>query len=555
MRGFKHFSRRSKLSILISVAGILVLATGFMIAGFGSHTSNAHADTYESAHINCQFSALCSEVANAQDVFGNDYYVGHDEPADLFYSNAPGSGNQMRYQLTLPKDPSASNPEERGKSYEFQLNATFWFGMAMCATMSYPELLNKCTPDSDSNIVDPAISPRHPGTAFMEMQFYPPGWAPFELPGGISCDATQWCAALTIDSLAENPVDSTLLNPTCAAKVGTEYVNFAFLTKSGHPQPDSPPNPVNATSDTFTPNPSADLFMSSGDKLNLTMHDTAHGLQVVVNDLSSGESGSMTASAANGFGQVLYAPTGTTCENVPYDFHPMYSTSSEKTRVTWAAHSYNIAFTEEIGHWDFCTHIDPKTSSCNGLEGIPGDREPADSDDTFCLPGSVSLRIPLTGCAGANAPGFDGPSYQPLWPDGNTTLRPTPVRVSSPVTGSDYSVQYNRFAFEVDTPRIERSDFGGTCDAFTGANCPLIPETDDGEPATFYPFYSIANRDGSCVWMFGNHIPGSITDFGQNNQDGDILALTYTAFDSHSPETLYEDYRQIYSHNPCPAAV
>jgi len=59
----------------------------------------------------------------------------------------------------------------------------------------------------------------------------------------------------------------------------------------------------------------------------------------------------MTASAANGFGQVQYDPTGTSCVNLPYDFHPMYSTSSEQTRVIWAAHTYNISFTSEIGHF------------------------------------------------------------------------------------------------------------------------------------------------------------------------------------------------------------
>lgn len=550
-----RFSVRSRLSVLFSVAGILVLVAGILaVGGWYRQSTNAKADTYSPAHINCQFSAICSEVADPKSAFGTKYYVGHDEPSDLFYSNVPGSGNRMRYQLTLPTDPSAANPTEPGKSYEFQLNPTFWFGMAMCATMSYPEILNTCTPDSDSNIVDPAISPNHPGTAFMEMQFYPPGWAPFELPGGISCDATKWCAALTIDSLAEDPVNSTVLNHTCATKVGVEYVNFAFITKSGQPQPDSPPNPVDATIDTFTPNPSADLFMNSGDNLTVALYDTAHGLQVVVDDLTTSQSGSMTASAANGFGQVKYEPTGKSCINVPYDFHPMYSTSSVYTRVPWAAHSYNIAFAEEIGHWDFCTAIATKTATCKGLEGIPGDQEPADADDTFCLPAADSLLIPLTGCAGANAPGFDGTSYQPLWPDGNTELHPTPVQFSSPLTGANYDVQYSSTAFEVDTPRIERSDFGGTCDPFTGANCPLIPETDDGQPAVFYPFYSIANQNGSCIWQFGNQIPGSTNDFGQNNQDGQILALTYTAFDGGgAPETLYEDYRGILSKNPCPA--
>ena len=37
-----------------------------------------------------------------------------------------------------------------------------------------PEQVSTCTPDSDRNIVDPAVSAKHPGTAFMEMQFYPP---------------------------------------------------------------------------------------------------------------------------------------------------------------------------------------------------------------------------------------------------------------------------------------------------------------------------------------------------------------------------------------------
>ncbi len=548
-----HFSLRSKVSILFSVVSMLVLVTGIMVAGGWSGISRASASSnnYTTSWINCAYSSICTEVADPKPVFGNVPYVGHDEPSTLFYSNVPGSGNRMRYQLTLPTDPPAANPDEPGKSYEFQLNATFWFGMAMCATMSYPELLDTCTPDSDSNIVNPAVSPRHPGTAFMEMQFYPPGWAPFELPEGISCSATQWCAAMTIDSLAEDPVHSTVLNPTCAAKVGLEYVNFAFITRSGHSQ--APANPVDATAATFTPNPDKDLFMNSGDKLTVTMHDTQDGLQIVINDLTTGQSGSMTASKANGFGQVKYEPTGSSCVNVPYDFHPMYSTSSPETRVTWAAHSYNIAFDSEIGHWDFCTKVNTSTATCTGQEGIPGDREPTDSDDIGCLPGSFALRIHLSGCVGSNAPGFDGTSYQHLWPDGNTELHPTSVRFTSPVTGENYDVQYSRVAFEADTPRIERSDFGGHCNPFTGAGCTRIPPTDDGVRATFYPYYSIASHGDQCVWLFGDHIPGSTNNFGGDQQYGEILALVYTKFDSTSPERLYEDYRQILSGNPCPA--
>src|SRR6267143_2131008 len=47
--------------------------------------------------------------------------------------------------------------------------------------------------DTGSN---PHYIGRHPGTAYMEMQFYPPGYVSWPL--GISCDAHRWCAAINI---------------------------------------------------------------------------------------------------------------------------------------------------------------------------------------------------------------------------------------------------------------------------------------------------------------------------------------------------------------------
>jgi hypothetical protein len=69
------------------------------------------------------------------------------------------------------------------------------------------------------------------------------------------------------------------------------------------------------------------------------------------------------------------------------------------------------------------------------------------------------------------APGFDSVPYQPLWPDGNTQLRPTPIQFSSPLTGSGYNVKYARAAFEADLRRIEDPT---VCDRFTGAGCTLM---------------------------------------------------------------------------------
>ena len=536
-------TRPRLLIILVSLVMATAIALSLAMTGAQASTRSSTASAASQHHsLNCESNAqFCTEVYDSESVFGNDVYVGHDEPSVLFYSNRPGSGNHMRYELTLPKDPPPT--PINGRTYNFELHPAFWFGMAMCDTQSFPEQLSTCTPDSDSNIVDPAKSAAHAGTAFMEMQFYPPGWAPW--PAGVSCSPTQWCAALNIDSLSENPVTGQVLNPTCAAVTGLEYVNFAFITKNGRPQPNSPPNPVESTVNTFTPNPATDLFMNSGDQVDVTMQDTAHGLQIVLNDRTTHQRGSMTASAANGFGQVQFDPTGTSCVNIPYDFHPMYSTSSEQTRVTWAAHSYNIAFSDEIGHFDFCDKIDPNTGSCIGNEGAPGDQEPADSDDVGCFPASQSLLVQVSGCIGTNS-GFDGVPYQAnAWPDGNTNLHPTPIRFTSPTTGPGDLFNYNRMAFETDLPRIE-----GTCNRSTGSGCTLIPTTDDGTPAPFYPFYSITVSHGDCVWEEGARMPHSF-DFGGNAEYGNLLPLVYTSTGG-TTVTRINDFRGIQPFNPCP---
>ena len=68
----------------------------------------------------------------------------------------------------------------------------------------------------------------------------------------------------------------------------------------------------------------------------------------------------------------------------------------------------------------------------------------------------------------------------PVWPDGNTTLHPTPFQFTSARTGANFDQPYERAAFEADLPAIEP-----TCNRTTGAGCTLIPLTDNGEPAQF----------------------------------------------------------------------
>jgi hypothetical protein len=530
--------------ILLVVGASLALGAGMLAPAAASPPQPASSATARShPHIDCSKGRFaCTEVQDAEQAFGEGVYVGHDEPSLLYYSNKPGSGNRMRYQLHLPTDPPPKPID--GRSYNFQLQIAYWFGMAMCDTQSFPEQVRHCTPDSDSNIVDPAKSPKHPGTAFMEMQFYPPGWVPFQY--ATSCSATQWCAALTIDSYSLNPVTGQSNNKACLDTVGIEPVNFAFITKNGRPQ--APPAPVNATDATFTPDPERDLFMASGDDVQVTMHDTAHGLRVVLQDKTSGENGFMTASAFNGFGQVKFAPGAKTCTNIPYDFHPMYSTSSTQTRVPWAAHSYNVAFDDEIGHFDYCTKIDQEGGSCVGREGVAGDREPADADDNTCFSPALSFLVQVTGCIDSNI-GFDGVSYLNRWPDGNTYLHPTPAYFSSPLTGADYSKTYPRTGFESDVPRITATDSGGTCDRDTGQGCTRVPRTDDGNLAKFYPYFSTGQTSAGCRWTIGRDVPGfSTRDYGKVRQYGPLLQLAYTS--GAGVVYRYNDYRRIIS-TPC----
>src|SRR5215470_622771 len=443
-----------KLRRLVAVPGTVLLIGTAMAGANVAAVAPAAASADQHAAINCEYSALCAEVANSSDVFGSEY-VGHDEPSAVFYSNEPGAGNHMTYSFRLPHDPSPNNPNTAGRSYSFELNGSIWLGMALCATQSYPEQVSTCTPDSDTNIVDPAVSPNHPGTAFMELQFYPPGWVPWPTwqvaIGASACDPTRWCAAMNIFSLAQDPVAGTIQNATCLARIGSpEYVNFAFVTKNGRPT--ATPNPVNSTTATFTPSPS-DLFMNSGDSLKVSLKDTPNGLQAAINDQTTGQKGSMTASAANGFGQVQYDPTGTSCVNLPYDFHPMYSTSSEQTRVIWAAHTYNISFTSEIGHFENCegpnpipatpfgldANGNPVTCPAGNTEGFGDHVSPTDGDDDFCFPGSEALRIHINGCTDTNT----GSTASVTSPSGQTATRScipsrscSPVRAPGPGTGS-----------------------------------------------------------------------------------------------------------------------
>jgi hypothetical protein len=551
--------------VTLTIASVFILAASLFSAAM------AQAATGKLAGPLCQTQlSLCADAPPG--TFGDDVYVGHDEPSVLFKSRVPGSGNDMTYTVTLPRDPKQfpTASGATGTTWNFELRPTFWFGLTLCDTESAPEFTPTCNPDTDANnLVSPnPNSPnyigKHPGNAFMELQFYGPGYVPqFE---GFGCTAHQYCAAMTIDSLSLDPnhgpagSEGTPNNADCNdfELGGEEPINWAYITKTGQSQ--APANPLytgrleDPNLAAVNPNLQKDLLMSPGDRIRIHMHDTQAGFRVDMFDLTTGQSGSMTASIANGFGHILYQPDSSTCNEAPYAFHPEYSTANPRGN-TWSIHTYNVAMSDEIGHFENCLAIDAD-NNCT----IPGSQDAGglDEDDAnnFCVPGTDSTLVMIDGCF-FDDEDWDGQSYRLDWPGTNPNpsidrlLHPTPVRFTSPTT-DDGRINYSTMAFETDLPAIESEDAQFNppfCDPNTGANCVNPPMG-----AQFYPFYTTAFSDHGCVWQEGgNFIPGTINHFGGSStrEYGGLLRVLFAepGFTTSQP---ISDFNSGDRFNPCP---
>jgi len=551
----------SLLSLPLLAASALpaTVASAASQASSQAHVARASAESYYTAPLCSSNRSLCADSQTHL----NGKYVGHDEPSLEFKSNVPGSGNDMTYTMVLPRDPK-TQPNASGAggtTWNFELRPTFWFGMTLCDSQSSPEFTTNCTPDSNSNNLvgsnpnSPDYIGKHPGNAFMELQFYGPGYVPqFE---GFGCTATQYCAAMTIDSRTLNQNTGVENTSACNNFVlgGPEPINWAYVTKSGVSQ--APANPLftgtltNPNFAAVNPNLSEDLLMSPGDTIRIHLHDTPAGLRTDLTDLTTGQSGSMTASIANGFGHILYTPSSSTCQEAPYAFHPEYSTANVRGN-TWSLHTYNIAMSDEIGHFENCLAIDT-SGNCTS----PGaqDASGLDSDDTACLPGADSTLVKIDGCTAADED-WDGQAYKFDWPGTNPNpvvdraLHPTPVLFTSPLTrGKNYST----VAFETDLPGIEVQGAQANppfCNVNTGENCVNPPNG-----AAFYPFFSTTSRHGQCAWQEGGkYIPGTVNDFGGSSttEFGPLLQVLFPEA-NFTQANVFVDFNSGNLRNPCRA--
>jgi len=556
----------SRSKVVLGVFGAAALALGIGVIGLPAHAA-APTDTTITANATGELDcngwstvqkpvreSLCTDISGhvkgsyGGKFYDNRHYIGHDEPDTTFLSNAPGSGNNVTWTETIGRDPGALptvvSPGHDVTHY-FELTPAPWFSMAICDPNSFPG--TPCTPESDSNAptcdgVNCGATTEGGGSAFMEMQLYPPGEPPFV--NSTSCNDTQWCAALTIDSFTGTP--TTNPNSGCV-----EPVNFAFIQRDGVPA--GPPSPQDADLATFVNNDET-LLMNPGDRITVHMSDEpapggGDAFEVTIRDLSTGQSGFMQASAANGF----MTTSAADCSGTPFNFQPEYNTAARANIIPWAALSTNISTEFETGHWESCSTLsdaipneDPLDTGgayneCNGPyeNAGPPDNTTPELGDAVCYlkgdthpgfdgPGTSTDPDEATGCQDNEFQNgdldFDGQPYYTDWPTSlHAGLYPASFLEQFPTSNGR---QYSQYFFQTDIALSE-----STCTPSTLSGCTVPPQG----PGGFYPYWSTLNLGpfGGCSLEFGNvatileNTHGKDAEYGTNQ----FATLGYPEFE------------------------
>jgi hypothetical protein len=464
--------------------------------------------------------------------YDNGRYIGHDEPLVRFLSPAAGSGNNVTFNETLGMDPLGAptvNHPGSDRSKYVELTIAPWFGMALCNPFSYPQL--PCQPKSDVNapasVNAPVPAGQYPGagSSFLEMQFYPPGQGPFI--DNVSCDNTHWCASLHIND-AECTVNFGVCNTHCE-----EPTNFAFIQTNGVPT--GPPSPQLSDVATNTPNGDT-LLMNPGDRLRIHLWDAPvpghagqHALETSIQDLTTGKTGFMQASAANGF----MATDMSDCGGIPFNYEPEYNTAAVNNIVPWAADQLAVGTEFEIGHFEPCNSLtkpfsvnlvlpgvtDVTWNQCHGVyeKTAPPDKGTPETGDAFCYPRGdthfgLSPPNSVTGCLDDVFQNgdldFDGSGYWTEWPTSTVpNIYPSTFLQSLPASVGGNS--YPQFQFQTDAALSE-----STCNFPDPTGCVVPPPN---APGQFYPHWTLSN---GCRLEFGNMSNGN--SYGNEQQYGSI---------------------------------
>ena len=270
-------------------------------------------------------------------------------------------------------------------------------------------------------------------------------------------------------------------------------------------------------------------MMNPGDKLKIHIFDNkkAGALETSVDDLSTGKTGFMLASAQNGFMNTSIAD----CSGTPWNFRPLYSTAKTANQGGWAAANINVAY--EVGPFTPCTRLkvfspiqvgnffDKSWLFCRGPyenAGPPDGSGPSNEvNDAPCFKagdthGQLNADPNLvTGCTGGDLD-YDGTSYWANWPKSLTPgMFPSALTIQQPTTAGG---RYPQIQFLTDNPASNIR-----CNTSSGTGC-VVPPTQ--APGHFYPYWTLARVKGACVWEFGQMPNGN--DFGKEQQYGTFTA-------------------------------
>jgi hypothetical protein len=287
--------------------------------------------------------------------------------------------------------------------------------------------------------------------------------------------------------------------------------------------------------------------MNPGDTIRVHMYDAAvpggggqRAFKVVIDDLTTGQSGFMQASAANGFADSNLGD----CSGTPFNFQPEYNTAGSGNIVPWAALATDISTEFEIGHFIPCTSVtEPDTflgdtyyNHCVGPYEDNSQAELGEPADALCFPqgdthpavGGSQPDI-MTGCFDNWQQNgdldYDGTPYYADWPTGAapTAKLPGSFVESLPTSGG---VSYPKYFVQTDAALSET-----TCSPTTTSGCTVPPQG----PGGFYPYWSrVKDSKGVCTLEFGNVSSGpGVNDLGGDAQYGSdrVATLGYPEFE------------------------
>jgi hypothetical protein len=548
-------------------------ASGYTPAARGELDCNGYSPVQKTLRANeCADIRGFSGITNSNNwggrFYDNGHYIGHDEPDATFESNAPGSGGAVDWTVTLGRDPVAAPGDAvpgKDVSHWFELSPAPWFSMSLCDPNSYPQ--TPCTPNSDSNAptcFGPNCTTANSGggSAFLEMQLYPPNQPPFI--DNESCDSSHWCAALTIDS-AECTAGFAQCNTNCE-----EPLQFAFVQKDGIPT--GAPAPQDATRATNIPN-NETLLMNPGDTIRIHLFDApapggGKAVEVVINDLTQHTRGFMQGSAANGFQTTSMAD----CSGTPFNFQPEFNTAAPGNISSWTAIAADISTEFETGHFEPCTSLadqlsqnpfdpldqSPNYNTCSGpyeSAGPPDSSTPESGGDALCYlagathpgyngPGTSTTPDLTTGCQdnvfSIGDLDFDGTPYWTEWPTGLFPNRYPGSFLEQFPTSNGHP--YSKFFFQTDVALSESTCQGNTIGngGGTSSGCTVPPPG----PGNFYPYWTELHVGNFCALEFGNVSSALFrTDFGKDAEYGQDLFSTLG----------YPEFEGVTHHNTCGA--